>query len=165
MNTRDIPFSIRRVRRTDLPQWLSMRRSLWPGCPLKKHQKEMAAILGDTKDQPVWVAAVRQGMLAGFLEGSVRNYADGAGRQDVGYLEGLYVRPAFRKLGIGRALIQAAEEWARKRGFGHMGSDTWVGNRSSHQAHLAMGYREVGRDVHYIKKIGPFAPMLRKARK
>lgn len=147
-------MKIRRAKKDDLSQWLSMRRALWPKCSLKDHRKEIAEILGDTRDQPVWVAKTDNGGLSGFLEASVRNYADGAGRRKVGYLEGWFVRPSFRKKGVGKALVKAAERWARKRGFSHMGSDTWLGNRASHWAHLAMGYREVGRDIHYIKRIG-----------
>lgn len=118
----------------------------------------MSGILRDARNQPAWVAESDDGNLAGFLEASVRNYADGAGRTNVGYLEGWYVRPSFRRKGIGKALVKAAEEWARGRGFRHMGSDTWIGNRASHRAHLAMGYREVGRDIHYVKKLGSRPP-------
>lgn len=146
-------MTIRRAKKTDTLQWLAMRRTLWPKCSLKDHREEMTEILGDTRSQPAWVAEMDKGVLAGFLEASVRNYADGAGRKNVGYLEGWYVKPAFRKRGVGKALVKAAEAWARKRGFSHVGSDTWVGNRTSHRAHLAMGYREVGRDIHYIKKL------------
>jgi len=116
----------------------------------------MSGIIADRRNQPAWVAESENGELAGFLEASVRNYADGAGRTNVGYLEGWFVRPKFRNRGVGRALVRAAEDWARKRGFTHMGSDTWLGNRRSHRAHLAMGYREVGRDVHYVKRLGNF---------
>ncbi len=146
---------VRRAHRTDVPQWLSMRRALWPDCPLRDHRKEIAGILADARYQPVWVAEDADGELAGFLEASVRNYADGAGRENVGYLEGCYVRPRLRKRGIGHELVKAAERWAAQRGFRHMGSDTWIGNKGSHCAHLAMGYREAGRDIHYVKRLKP----------
>lgn len=146
-------MNIRLVTKKDFNEWLAMRRALWPDCPLLKHRKEMAEILADRKDQPAWVAEALDGELAGFLEASVRNYADGAGRQNVGYLEGWYVKPKNRKQGVGRALVKAAEEWAVGRRFSHMGSDTWVGNRNSYKAHKSMGYRDVGRDVHFIKKL------------
>lgn len=146
---------IRRARKTDVPQWLSMRRALWPDCPLRDHKKEIAEFFLDRRSQPVWVAEAANGELAGFLEASVRNYADGAGRGNVGYLEGWYVGPEHRKRGVGRSLVLAAEVWARARGFRHMGSDTWIGNKGSHRAHLAMGYREAGRDVHYVKRLRP----------
>ncbi len=144
---------IRPASGADVAQWLSLRRALWPKCPLRDHKKEMAEILKDAKNQPAWVAETISGELVGFLEVSVRNYADGAGRQNVGYLEGWYVKPRYRKKGAGRTLVKIAEEWAVRRGFTHMGSDTWLGNHQSHRAHLALGYREVGRDVHYVKKL------------
>jgi len=146
-------IQIRLIKETDHVDWLDMRRMLWPECPLKKHREEMAEILADRKDQPAWVAESSDGKLMGFLEVSVRNYADGAGRKDVGYLEGWYVKPKYRKQGTGRALVKAAEEWAVRRGFSHMGSDTWVGNRRSYKAHQAIGYKDVGRDVHFVKKL------------
>lgn len=146
-------IKIRPIKKTDIIEWLVMRRALWPDCPLKKHQEEMAEILADKKDQPAWVAETISGELVGFLEVSIRNYADGAGRQNVGYLEGWYVKPKYRKQGAGRALVKTAEEWAVCRGFTHMGSDTWVGNIGSYKAHQAMGYKEVGRDVHFVKKL------------
>jgi len=144
---------IRLARKTDLNEWLTMRRALWPDCPPKKHREEMTEILADRKDQPAWMAESLSGELMGFLEVSVRNYADGAGRKDVGYLEGWYVKPKYRKQGVGRTLVNEAEDWAVSRGFSHVGSDTWVGNRNSYNVHKAMGYREVGRDVHFVKKL------------
>jgi aminoglycoside 6'-N-acetyltransferase I len=144
---------IRPVGKADLLEWLVMRRALWPDCPTKKHREEIAEILADRNDQPAWVAESPDGDLMGFLEASVRNYADGAGRQNVGYLEGWYVKPKYRKQGVGRVLVNEAEDWAVSRGFSHVGSDTWVGNMSSYRAHKAMGYREAGRDVHFVKKI------------
>jgi aminoglycoside 6'-N-acetyltransferase I len=146
-------IQIRLIKETDHVDWLAMRRALWPDCSPANHRKEMAEILADRKDQPAWVAESSGGELMGFLEVSVRNYADGAGRQDVGYLEGWYVKPKYRKQGVGRTLVKAAEEWAARRGFSHMGSDTWVGNRRSYKAHQAMGYKDAGRDVHFIKKL------------
>ncbi len=146
-------IKIRPVKKADINEWLAMRRALWPDCPLKKHREEMAEILADRRDQPAWVAESSDGGMVGFLEVSVRNYADGAGRQNVGYLEGWFVKSKFRKQGVGRALVKAAEEWAIRRGFSHMGSDTWVGNMGSYRAHQAMGYKDVGRDVHFVKKL------------
>ncbi len=132
-----------------------MRRTLWPKCTLKDHRREIAEILGDPRGQPAWVAEDGDGGIIGFLETSVRNYADGVGRENVGYLEGWYVKPKWRKRGIGQGLVRAAERWAVRRGFSHMGSDTWIGNKGSHRAHLAMGYREAGRDIHYVKRLRP----------
>lgn len=36
-----------------------------------------------------------------------------------GYLDQMYVREKFRKLGIGRELLKECEEWFRNQGIGH----------------------------------------------
>jgi L-amino acid N-acyltransferase YncA len=55
--------------------------------------------------------------------------------------------------GLGKALVQAAEEWARSQGLTEMASDTWLENDASIRAHLKMGYEEAERLVHFIKKL------------
>jgi aminoglycoside 6'-N-acetyltransferase I len=59
----------------------------------------------------------------------------------------------LREQGIGKALVKAAEVWARSQGLTEMGSDTWLENDISIQAHLKMGYEEAERLVHFIKKL------------
>jgi len=44
----------------------------------------------------------------GFVEVSLRPYAEGCDTRPVGYLEGGYVAPEWRGQGIGRALVEAA---------------------------------------------------------
>ncbi|MDI6740959.1 MAG: GNAT family N-acetyltransferase [Candidatus Edwardsbacteria bacterium] len=136
---------------SDLPQWLKLRNALWPGA-LAMHRREMRKMLRDARNQPVWVAEAGN-TLTGFLEVSVRNYAEGAGRTDVDYLEGWYVKPEYRKQGVGRGLVIEAEQWAVRRGFTHMASDTELDNEVSLKAHLAMGYREVERGIHFAKRL------------
>ena len=59
----------------------------------------------------------------------------------------------MRERGIGKALVHAAEEWARSQGLTEMASDTWLDNEVSIQAHLKMGYEEAERLVHFVKKL------------
>jgi aminoglycoside 6'-N-acetyltransferase I len=102
---------------------------------------------------PVFVAARPDGSLGGILEAGTRKYAENAETSPVGYIEGWYVDEDLRGQGIGRALVQAAEDWARSQGFAEMGSDTWLENEVSIQAHLKLGYEETERLVHFIKKL------------
>jgi len=93
----------------------------------------------------VLVAAVagRAGQLVGFAELSRRPYAEGCETSPVGFLEGWYVAPARRRQGIGRALVQAAEVWARGRGCREFASDALAENGLSAAAHRALGFEEV----------------------
>jgi aminoglycoside 6'-N-acetyltransferase I len=69
----------------------------------------------------------------------------------VGYIEGWYVAPDLRGMGIGRRLVQAAEDWARSNGCREMASDCTLDNDLSLRAHLALGYEETERLVHFRK--------------
>jgi aminoglycoside 6'-N-acetyltransferase I len=102
----------------------------------------------------IFVAEASDDMLAGFLEVDLRSHADGCNpSRPVGYVEGWYVAEKCRTRGIGRALLAAAENWARRQGALEMASDTWVENEVSQRVHAACGYEVVDRCVHYRKKL------------
>ena len=103
--------------------------------------------------QPVFVVQRPDGKLGGFLEAGTRKYAEGCETSPVGYIEGWYVDEDLRERGIGKVLVEAAEEWARSQGLTEMASDTWLDNDVSIQAHLNMGYEETERLIHFAKKM------------
>lgn len=92
------------------------------------------------------------GGLAGFLEISVRNYAEGC-TGDTPYIESWFVDRDLRGTGVGRALMGAAEQWAREQGYSELGSDTLLENHVSQAAHRALGFAEVERTVHFRKAL------------
>src|SRR4051794_2687748 len=83
------------------------------------------------------------GSLLGFAELSRRACAEGCETSPVGFLEGWYVAPESRGRGVGRALVRAAEQWARDLGCREFASDTTVDNTASAAAHAALGFEEV----------------------
>ena len=82
-----------------------------------------------------------------------RDYAEGCETSPVGYIEGWYVDADLRELGWGKKLVMAGEDWARKQALREVASDTWLDNETSIQAHIALGYSEVERAVHFNKKL------------
>ena len=104
-------------------------------------------------DAEVFLAERPDGSIAGFVEVGTRPYADGCDTSPVGYIEAWYVDPDARRSGHGRALLTAAESWARRLGCTEMASDAQLDNLVSHAAHLHSGYLEVDRIVQFRKAL------------
>ena len=146
-------FIVRPVQEKDLEEWFRLRRLLWDGLKDAEHHAEMLDIFEHKETQLVLVAEIEGGRLAGFLEASIRPFVEDCHSDQVGYLEGWFVESHFRRHGIGRQLVAAAEEWARMKGCGEMASDSEVGNDLSLRAHLSLGYEETSRLVHLRKDL------------
>jgi aminoglycoside 6'-N-acetyltransferase I len=142
--------SIRRVSRADRADWVRMRDALWPGS-LSDHDSETAAYFERQLDLPIVFVAEVDGRLVGFLELDFRKYAPGCAASPVPFIEGWYVDRDFQGRGIGRALVEAAESYARAAGHDEMASDSDLENADGIAAHLALGYQEVERFVTFRK--------------
>ena len=149
----EIDFTIRRVKQTDLEEWFRLRKLLWDRLSGEEHHAEMSDIYEHTDTQLVLVADAGNEKLAGFLEASIRPFVEDCHTDQVGYLEGWFVEPGFRRHGIGSKLVRGAEDWARRKGCTEMASDAEVGNDLSLRAHLSLGYEETSRLVHLRKDL------------
>jgi aminoglycoside 6'-N-acetyltransferase I len=146
--------TIRRATPADQQAWLELRQALWPDCSHDEHLAEINDTLA-ADGETALVAESLTGELLGFAEVSLRPFAVGCKSGPVGYLEGWYVRPHDRRRGVGRALVAAAEEWARNEGCTEMASDAVVENHTSQSAHRAIGYEDAGRLVCFRKLLRP----------
>jgi aminoglycoside 6'-N-acetyltransferase I len=144
---------VRPIVEEDLSEWFRLRRKLWDATSDEDHQAEMLDIIDHVETQFVVVAEAGGGKLAGFLEASIRPFVEDCDSDNVGYLEGWFVDPEYRRHGLGRALVTAAEEWARDRGATEMASDAEIGNDQSLIAHMRLGYEETSRLVHLRKEL------------
>lgn len=145
-------LKIRPATAGDRSEWLRMRLLLWPMHDASDLSSDLDGMLADPMT-PVFVAQRPTGGLGGFLEAGTRKYADGCKTAPVGYIEGWFVDEDLRGQGTGAALVRAAEDWARSQGLKEMGSDTWLDNEGSIRAHLALGYAEVERLIHFAKTL------------
>jgi aminoglycoside 6'-N-acetyltransferase I len=150
---REHNFRVRPVKENDFPEWFRLRKLLWDESGDEEHRAEMMDIYQHTETQFVLVAETDNGRLVGFLEASIRPFVEDCHSDHVGYLEGWFVIPEFRKQGIGKILVQAAENWARQKGCEEMASDAEVGNDTSLHAHLKLGYEETSRLIHLRKDL------------
>src|SRR5262245_61115551 len=91
----------------DRDAWLRLRERLWADLDERVLRDEQDEISCEPQKNAVLVAD-ESGLLVGFAEVSLRDWADGCDSRPVGYLEAWYVEPDCRRLGIGRALIDVA---------------------------------------------------------
>jgi aminoglycoside 6'-N-acetyltransferase I len=150
--------TIRRAVVEDREQVAAMRAALWPDGPFEEHLAEFDQLvttgLSGTLPAVTFVADGAVGVLVGFLDAGLRSHADGCDtRQPVGYIEGWWVQEDLRDRGIGRRLMQAAEDWARTHGCREMASDALIDNHASLAAHEALGFVVVDRCYHLRKAL------------
>lgn len=150
--------TIRKAVREDRRQVAAMRAELWPDGDLEEHLSEfdeqLATGMNGTLPAATFVAQGLHGDLIGFVDAGLRSHAEGCDpMQAVGYVEGWFVRESERNGGIGRALLQAAEEWARSRGCLEMASDAFMDNPNSLAAHQALGFEVVESCYHFRKSL------------
>jgi aminoglycoside 6'-N-acetyltransferase I len=145
---------VRPVEPADAPVWRSMRGALWPE-PSSDHAEDIARYFSGHRINPaeVLLACVGSGTPIGFVELSIRTYAEGCTTDRVAFVEGWFVDAAYRGQGIGASLIAAAEEWGRASRCTELASDTETFNESSINAHQALGFEEVERIVCFRKSL------------
>ena len=68
---------IRPLSPSDREQWLALRMALWPDQSPATHAADMAAILSNPWRHAVFVSVGEDGRLNGFVEVSLREYAEG----------------------------------------------------------------------------------------
>jgi aminoglycoside 6'-N-acetyltransferase I len=145
-------IQVRHVEPRDAAQWIALSTTLWPEEGSAVHEAEITRFFAAPEPRPgtmpeAVLVALEPGSTAptllGFAEVSRRPYAEGCETSPVGFLEGWYVVPECRRQGIGRALVAAAEAWARALGCREFASDALVENTLSAAAHRALGFEEV----------------------
>jgi aminoglycoside 6'-N-acetyltransferase I len=97
--------------------------------------------------------AEQQDEAVGFIACCIRDKAPACETDKIGYIEGWYVTPEFRKTGVGRKLVEKGEQWAREMGCTEMASDTTSNYPVSPAVHNALGYQEVKRKFYYRKSL------------
>jgi aminoglycoside 6'-N-acetyltransferase I len=115
--------TIRPIEPSDAATWGRLRRDLWPEDP-ESHAVEIASFFAGSLAEPQAVLVAQEGPnLIAFAELSIREDFPGLAGKRVGYVEGLYVCPAFRGRGIARTLLSASKSWARENHCDAFASD------------------------------------------
>jgi aminoglycoside 6'-N-acetyltransferase I len=145
---------IRLIGPGDMATWCAMRHALWPDAAERDLIREGQAYFdGASSLQAVFLGEAASGEPLGMLELSLRSVAEGCRSTPVPYVEGWYVVPQARRHHVGRDLMAAAQTWAREQGYTEIASDAVIDNSVSERAHLALGFEEVERAIHFRKDL------------
>jgi len=142
----------RRAEAQDLDTLCALALELWP-------EHEMEALWDDLADimaqpQAAFFLLEDGETPVGFAQCQLRNdYVEGTESSPVGYLEGVYVRPEYRRRGGARALLTACERWAASFGCTEFASDCELDNEASLAFHLHVGFEEANRIICFAKKL------------
>lgn len=103
-----------------------------------------------------WVIflAFDENMPVGLCEICLRSdYVEGTESRPVGYIEGIFILPEYHGQHIAKTLISLGEDWSRENGCVEFASDCVIDNIDSLRFHLKVGFEEVGRTIHFVKKL------------
>lgn len=136
-------INIKSLDKNIFNDWAQLRNKIWPDCYLADCQHDFDKYNQNIENNYCIIAYVNNDPVA-FLEGRIRDYAEGCTTDHIGYLEGWYVANAFRNLGIGKKLFLKFMEWCKSKNLAEIASDSLLDNQLSQNVHKALGFKEMG---------------------
>jgi ribosomal protein S18 acetylase RimI-like enzyme len=94
--------------------------------------------------------AEQDGKVIGFLSGELREGSPAFKPKTWAAIEDIYIAPDYRSLGIGHALFEACQKWAKKKGADGVSLQVAAGNTRARKFYEELGFREVS--VYQVKE-------------
>lgn len=143
-------FEIRSARIGDAAEITRLCQQLGYGVDRGSLQATLAKV-SESEGQFVAVAPLSTGGLGGWIQVEERCCLESGGQ---GEIAGLVVDQAARRLGIGRALVEAGEAWARDRGLPRLTVRTQTFREDALAFYADVGFQEEKRQVVWRKAVG-----------
>ena len=145
-------MNIRVAKSSDLDGILPLVQSVWTS--VKSSLDLYLQFSGMDSDSSVMFVAEEHNIYIGFASVGLRfEYIEGTKTLPVAYLEGIAVKEEYTSKGVGKVLINMCEKWAKEHYCTEFASDCEVDNLSGEQFHKAMGFKEVSRNIHFVKPL------------
>ena len=145
-------FSVLPAQVEDSAAVAAMAGCIWRSATLEQLQTEFIEMIS-SGSAAVFLACDGE-KICGFAQCGLRyDYVEGTHSSPVGYLEGIYVAPEYRRQGCSKALLAACEAWAREQNCKEFASDCELTNKESLHFHLNLGFQEANRIICFTKKL------------
>lgn len=115
----------------------------------EKVMRRFLADLSSSSHSCLFVAELDGGVV-GFLSGELREGSSAFSPKTWAAVEDVYVSSDYRSSGIGRALFEACQEWARERGANGISLQVAADNTRGRKFYEELGFREVS--IYQVKE-------------
>ena len=141
----ELGTSVREALPSDAQRIMALAVQLGYEVPLSHVERQLRRM---NDEHTIFVAVVPRAGVVGWIGVALREAVTDSGRADI---EGLVVEDEYRGNGIGRLLVAAAEEWARRRNCTSMRLVSNVVRERAHEFYKRLGY-DVLKTQHAFKK-------------
>ncbi len=138
---------VRRARKEDAAAIAALAGQLGYPSTREQIEKRLERVLADS-EHAVFVAEMPGGRIGGWLHAFAYHVLESDARAEVA---GLVVDESQRGTGVGRLLMQSAEDWAREKGFPAVGLRSNIVRHKAHGFYQRMGYR-IPKTQHVFRK-------------
>lgn len=143
---------VRKAGRDDITIVANLAVFLWNNHSVDELIDELSTIL--SKGTAQFFLKYENDIPVGFAQCQLRyDYVEGTETTPVGYLEGIFVKDAYRNKGYAKELLMRCEQWAKAKGCSEFASDCEMDNNNSFQFHKAMKFVEANRIICFTKKL------------
>ncbi len=148
----EVLYMVQRATKDDSHILAEMAIQMWKSHTFESLETEFAETLNG--EHSTFFVKYVNDVPVGFAQCGLRtDYVEGTESTPVGYLEGIFVKAAYRKDGYARELLLACEMWAKDMGCTEFASDCELDNIGSLKFHMAMGFDEANRIICFKKNI------------
>ena len=153
---------IRAFREQDRQALKDLTIASFGGASIDKNIEDRFGLLGGTD----WrvrkaghidddIAANAEGVLVAEYEGRIIGYITITINREsrLGRIPNMAVDAEFRGMGLGRRLLEVADDYLRSKGMTHAKIETLDQNEIGNHLYPRTGYVEVARQIHFVKRL------------
>jgi PhnO protein len=149
MNAMPHDLIIREITRKDAAAAARLTEELGYATSVDVMQQRIECLRGLTH-RAVYVACL-SGEVVGWIDVNAAHHLQAEPRAEIG---GLVVASEARSGGVGRRLVERAEEWAMQRGLKSILVRSQVAREAAHRFYLREGYERIKTSAVFTKELG-----------